>query len=177
MAGHTGPTHTRTSATPQVRRSTCPASSRCGLPAGDHGRWRWRTAALTVAVVPTAATAARNAYWVTVAKIWSGRPSTIPSATAKPLAAAVSAHRAVSSAQHGPARHRQRNAVARRGMSKWARSRVRSGRSHRPIMARRGGGARIAAQAAAMISRGCEKPGRRCRAPARALSASIGLVR
>ncbi len=54
-----------------------------------------------VAAALTAATAARNAYWVTVAKIWSGTPSNPPSARAKPLAAAVSAHRAVSSAQHG----------------------------------------------------------------------------
>lgn len=42
--------------------------------------------------------AARNAYWVRVAKIWSGTPSTIPSAMAKPPDAAVSAHLAVSSA-------------------------------------------------------------------------------
>jgi hypothetical protein len=67
-----------------------------------HGRWRWRIAALVVAVSPTAATADKNAYWVMVAKIWSGTPSTTPSAKAKQLAAAVSAQRPVSSAQHGP---------------------------------------------------------------------------
>ena len=32
-------------------------------------RWCWRTAAPAVAVAPTAATAARNRYWVPVAKI------------------------------------------------------------------------------------------------------------
>src|SRR5580692_12030583 len=57
------------------------------LSGGDQGRSCWRTAAPTVAAVPTAATAARNTYWVTVAKIWSGTPSATPSATARPLAA------------------------------------------------------------------------------------------
>ena len=40
-----------------------------------------------MAVVPTAATAARNTYWVTVAKIWSGTPSPTPNAIARQLAA------------------------------------------------------------------------------------------
>ena len=55
-----------------------------------------------VAVRPTAATAAKNAYWVMVTKIWSGTPNTTPSAKAKQLAAAVRAQRPVSSAQQGP---------------------------------------------------------------------------
>ena len=61
-----------------------------------QGRWCCRTAAApAVAVVPTAATAARNRYWVTVAKIWSGTPTATPSATARQLAAAVSLDRPV----------------------------------------------------------------------------------
>ena len=64
---------------------------------------RRRTAAPTVAAAPTAATTARHAYWMVVAKIWSGTPSSPPSARSTTVAAAVSAHRPVSSAQHGPA--------------------------------------------------------------------------
>jgi hypothetical protein len=55
-----------------------------------------------VQTAPTTVTAATKAYWVVVAKIWPGTPSTIPSATAKPAETAVGGHRAVSSAQHSP---------------------------------------------------------------------------
>ena len=79
-----------------------PGAPHLAYPGGDQGRWCWGNAAPTVAAVPTAATAARNTYWAAVAKIWSGTPSATPSAIARQLAAAVSAHRAISSAQTGP---------------------------------------------------------------------------
>lgn len=67
-----------------------------------------------------------------VAKIRSGMPSPSPRATAELLTAAVSAHRAVSSAQHGPVTrkpirircgrmlcHRPRSRRAARALPSW----------------------------------------------------------
>jgi hypothetical protein len=52
-----------------------------------------------VVAVPTAATAPRKAYWMRVAKIWSGTPNATPSARARAPTAAISGHRVVRSVQ------------------------------------------------------------------------------